>query len=102
MKIGEHVEAMTFAQRFCEPAQAHLRLSDRATSDVWVARRTRIDRESEFSPGIHCSLVSPIIDIQESPSCQRAHVGPAEAFEQLHASVEISISGGLCANEHQL
>jgi hypothetical protein len=102
MEIGEHVEAVALPARPCEPAQPHLRLSDRTASDVRIAWRPRVNWEGKFSPSVDRGLISPIINVQEPAARERAHLGAAEALEQRHPSIKVGVSGGLGADQHQL
>ena len=79
-----------------------LRPSDRAASEVRVARRPRINGEGEFSPGVDRILVPRAVDVQKPAARERARFRPAEALEQRHASVKIGVSGGFGADQHQL
>ena len=51
-----------------------LRPSDRAASEVRVARRPRIDGKGEFSPGVDRSLIPRAVGIQKSAACERPHL----------------------------
>ena len=76
MKVGEHVEGVALAPGFCGKVQRYLRLSDRTASEVRVARRTRIDGEGEFSPGVDRHLIPWAVDVQKPATCERAYFGP--------------------------
>jgi hypothetical protein len=80
----------------------HLRSSDCAASEVRVARRPRIDREGELSPGIGRSLITRTVGIEKPAAGERAHLGPAEAFKKRDATVEMGVSSGFGADQYQL
>src|SRR5215211_4606187 len=66
------------------------------------SRRSRIDGESEFSPGVDRRLIPRAVGVQKPAARERAHFGSAEALKQRHAPLKIGVSSGLGADQHQL
>ena len=66
---------------------------------VRIARRARVERKGQVHPGLESRRVR--VAVEKSAPGQRTDLGPAEALEQRHPALTMSLSRGLSAHEDQ-
>ena len=77
-------------------------MANRTSRDVRIARRPRVERESQAKPGFDGRHVSVAPALDEASARQRADLRTSEALEQRHAPIQVRIARGLGAHQDEL